>query len=871
MEVATASPSIHRVGMASRKRVFRAVFPSPSEASIPTPSSTPQLGSATFAGSSLSLPDVNPAQDVASEKIRWERSWHSATAFLSLPHHPIPVGNIIRNRTSSLGGEWLKALTPDVSFSISYLVSEQSEGHRLRRNKKEDDLLEWYAQEVGRHYTRFQLPLLIKGLGTGEDADKLLELVQVLQVLRAVYFAQLQGHVVRHIEERKVYELTKFEERYDAMVAESLSQSSFAGRLRTFLKLRGQIVLRLPVVDAVDKDAMEDTAEANWAKARRETHNLMSSINDVGLGGAHAQRIFAEVMSELLTAYINATYAGQWVSPSTVPDELKDWVENSFARFAVEVLAYLGSKEESTSVDRSVQVSAADLENWKQRAVCDLGALRIKELFEIVVDWDNGSRGAIEDLKQYTTTIAARSHLTNSFSSVLSQRLLQPGASTTEILQVYVCIIRAFAVLDPRGVLLDRLARPIRRYLRDRDDTAKIIVGGLLADETDDPGNTDALIELAAELNKASNIASGDDDDGEMDWDDMNWVPDPIDAGPEYKKSKNHDVIGTLVSLFDTKDVFVKEFQNILGERLLQPDLSFDKETRVLELLKIRFGDPPLQACEVMLKDILDSTRTDSLIHKKENLPSTAASAPTIHSKILSRLFWPTLNETTFSVPPAIAALQARYATAFEAIKPARKLTWLQALGTVTVELHLGDRTVVEDILPWQASVIHAFHDTHPSPAPPVAKSVPDLAASLAMDPSLVLLALTFWARKLVLRETSPGVYSVLETLAGRDRDASDAEQASLAAAQTSAASAAAAAARSAEELAAEKMEEFWPYIVGMLTNQGAMNARRIVTMLKFAVPGGFAYGPEELKDFLRGKVEGRALEMQGASYKVVK
>ena len=364
--------------------------------------------------------------------------------------------------------------------------------------------------------------------------------MQVLEVLRAVYFAQLQGHVVRHMEERKVYELTKFEERYDAMVVESLSQTSFASRLRTFLKLRGQIVLRLPSVDSNDKDVMEDTAEANWTKARRETHNLMRSINDVGLGGAQAQRVFAEVMSELLTAYVNATYAGQWVSPSTAPDELKNWVENNYARFAVEVLACLGSKEKSSSVDRSVQVSAADLENWKQRAICDLGVLRIKELFEIVVDWDNGSRGAIEDLKQYTTTTAARSHLTNSFSNVLSQRLLQPGASTTEILQVYICIIRAFAVLDPKGVLLDRLARPIRRYLRDRDDTAKIIVGGLLAEETDDPGNADVLIELAVELNKASNIASGDDDEGEMDWDDMNWVPDPVDAGPGMSLSSHH-------------------------------------------------------------------------------------------------------------------------------------------------------------------------------------------------------------------------------------------------------------------------------------------------------------------------------------------
>ena len=39
-------------------------------------------------------------------------------------------------------------------------------------------------------------------------------------------------------------------------------------------------------------------------------------------------------------------------------------------------------------------------------------------------------------------------------------------------------------------------------------------------------------------------------------------------------------MIGTLISLFDTKDIFVKEFQNVLGERLLQPDINFDKEVK---------------------------------------------------------------------------------------------------------------------------------------------------------------------------------------------------------------------------------------------------------------------------------------------------
>ncbi len=46
----------------------------------------------------------------------------------------------------------------------------------------------------------------------------------------------------------------------------------------------------------------------------------------------------------------------------------------------------------------------------------------------------------------------------------------------------------------------------------------------------------------------------------------------------DYRKSKNSDVIGSLISLFESRDIFVKEFQKILGERLLKKEYDFDKE-----------------------------------------------------------------------------------------------------------------------------------------------------------------------------------------------------------------------------------------------------------------------------------------------------
>ena len=70
-------------------------------------------------------------------------------------------------------------------------------------------------------------------------------------------------------------------------------------------------------------------------------------------------------------------------------------------------------------------------------------------------------------------------------------------------------------------------------------------------------------------------------DDDELDWHDMDWVPDPVDAGPGYKKSKNVDIIGTLIRVLGSQDVFIKEFQTIIGENLLKYDGGFEKEVGV--------------------------------------------------------------------------------------------------------------------------------------------------------------------------------------------------------------------------------------------------------------------------------------------------
>ncbi|KAF8438297.1 hypothetical protein BGX38DRAFT_910752 [Terfezia claveryi] len=462
-----------------------------------------------------------------------------------------------------------------------------------------------------------------------------------------------------------------------------------------------------------------------------------------------------------------------------------------------------------------------DIEEWKKMALGRLGRLRVRELFEIVVDWPD-SFGGVMDLRAYITTPQTRMHLTTSFTTAINNRILHPAASTTDILRVYISLIRAFSVLDPRGVLLDRVTRGIRRYLREREDTVRVIVKGLMGGdssvvkrEDDDHGHSsgsntrgfeeDDLADLAEDLFRGSTTPAsqsatlGD----ELDFDDMTWVPDPIDAGPEYRRIKGTDVVGSLISLYESKEVFVKEFQAVLAERLLEcrdyegvseEVKSYEPEIQTLELLRGRFGEGSVQGCDVMLRDILVGARTDVNVRNEEKLLSAMDGGVEFHAKILSHLFWPTEmkdeaavsgatggaggvawggmggawvagqgeKKQLYKLPKEIEELQKRYEHGFEKLNAKRKLEWRDALGYVRVELELEDRIVeVRDARPWCVAVINAFGDNEVSGKDGegwkrVRKTVKELRRELEMSEGLVRRGLQYWVAKGVLREVKP-------------------------------------------------------------------------------------------------------------------
>lgn len=566
------------------------------------------------------------------------------------------------------------------------------------------------------------------------------------------------------------------------------------------------------------------------------------------IGSEQIKRLLADILDKLISEFIKWSYSGCY--DSDVELHLTYWVENIFTRIISQILSTTNNQKSKVFDKR-----------WEETALTRLGALRVDELFDMIVSWDQGKNG-IDELKRFVSNPATRSYLTTNFSTTLNIRALHPGASTIEILQIYISTIRAFRKLDPRGVLLDRVGRKLRRYLREREDTVKVIVTGLLSDITDENGESisdpEILTELAIEL---SNPEENKHDE-EFDWDNMSWIPDPIDAAPDYIKMKNTDIIGSLISLFESKDIFVRELQSTMAERLLKNKSDFDQEIRILEHLKLRLGDASLQKCEVMLRDVLDSRKLDLIIRRDQGMDKNQ-----LHAKVLSRLFWPTMSEQSFKIPNEIIEQQNNYEKGFESLKQTRKLTWLNSIGHVEVEIDLEDRTFYDEVLPWQATIIYQFQGQSS-----ISKTVSELSSTLEMSTALVRSACIFWVSKRILSEISPDKFIVIEKLPdGNDIMMTDVPIQNEVAILAAEAAAEEAAKEVEEEERKQKMSMYHQFIVSMLTNQGSMPLPRIAMMLGIVVPGGFPFNNEELKEFLTSMVKDGILEQgHGGTYKAV-
>ncbi|KAL7945899.1 hypothetical protein V8C42DRAFT_46663 [Trichoderma barbatum] len=804
---------------------------------------------------------------VVSDQVRWDSAWHVVTSRIQLPTS-VAVED-------SFGALVTESQDLDVTFYDS-LALVLNPAVTVPQAAHTEDILLWHSQQVRQHFLHHVLPLLAACTSSHQRGHSQV-LLSIIGTLEAAHRQYLYGLmlIVRGFRDDAPAEtaMTKFRRDMHAIVGNSWTPELMA-ILRSVLHHSLRIILGFSSRDNGLGPGW--SREADVPKARDELLSLLESLHQVGLGGDRFQVLFAEIMDACMQDFIKDSYSKVWkvsngrrnARAATGPlclNHLCDWVENRYGRLAVEVLGLLGGR-----------VAWNDVERWRDVATGRLATLRMHELFDIVLHWPD-SKGGLDDLASSVTTPQRRLQLTDAFSAALQARLLHPGRSTLDILQTYISMIRTFHALDHSKVLLDRVVPALKLCLWNRDDAIRIVVTGLLANPNTAHAeeNKGKLVELAVILNETSQQHHGRADDEDLGWNDMSWVPDPVDAGVNYKRPKNEDIIGTLISALGLQDVFIKEFQVIVAERLLSKQTSFQQEIKVLGLLKKRFGEASLQNCDVMIRDIVDSKRVDSVLRRNlRNDGALEASSLSYHSKILSRLFWPSLPKDPFTVPSPVAQVQKKYEAGFEQLKSSRKLNWLDHLGSATVRLDLDDRSVELDCKTYEAAVIYEFHrdDDGSEASGPVQRSFNELWEKLMIDEDLLESALKFWVAQRVLSDIGNKTYVVLETLDSETGDKEMAEDEAEAGGDVENEQPSPKKAKSMSAKEKEQRTVYWQFIVGMLTNSSpAMPLGQIAMMMKMLLSDGCPWSNEELQEFLGEKITEGELELVGGKYRLPK
>lgn len=520
------------------------------------------------------------------------------------------------------------------------------------------------------------------------------------------------------------------------------------------------------------------------------------------------ETLIASVGYEYIESHVHETCAGAWSEPmlpklrAWMLEKIVPWMIWPFARGAT-------NAEEAKTMMQGV---GSRFEFHMHKTLCDL---RTKEIFDIIVDFPD-SVPALNDLKECLQRVDQRAELVQSLRRANRKRLLHPGADTKDILLQYVSTIKCLRIVDPPGVLLFKVADPIRRYLRERPDTIRCIVASLVGDGE----SGDSLIDDSEPIHplqqpEVENYA------------DPEWTPEPVDAGPDFRANKTSDIISTLVSIYDSKDLFIKELQVLLAQRLLAlKDGNLVRERRNVEILKIRFGESALQVCEVMLRDMTDSRRIDQ--HVQSQKPNA------MHPTIISRHFWPALEVSDMVMPGQFQDLQEQYAKEFSSFKPDKVLRWHPHLGRIHLELELDDRTVEADVPPLEAAFIELFSEKNTWTVDELITRVGKVTRSAALK------ALGAWVDMRLLKEESENVFRLLSVAEDVTEDATP----KLAIGGEDLPPVI-----SVQQQQAEQMRVYWKFIEGMLTNLGSLGLDRIQAMLKLAP--GYDRTIEQLANFM--------------------
>lgn len=444
------------------------------------------------------------------------------------------------------------------------------------------------------------------------------------------------------------------------------------------------------------------------------------------------RQIVVKVTVEEICRHLASLCVGQWSTP--VLYDLEKWLR-------LELYP-------SFSLGCSSKYACASSNDLIQIARDELVLLRIKEIYEMVQLYPH-SVTALQELREclaldsdrFQSLAHHRAKIVDVFINCCDQRLLHLGTNTVDVIIMYTKVIKSFLTIDPTGVLLDKVVRPIRKYLSTRSDFVQQVVHGML----DLNAETNSLVELAQELQKNDPPTLAPIDI----LSDPKWNPDPIDALPDFKKGEVSDVLQALVSIYDLPSVFTEELTSIFGERLLKwNEYSLEDIEHTTDLLKSRFGRNEFNCLDVMIKDVHDSNKLNSRL-----------SHPGMELTILSRMYWPSVcqkldSEKGFAIP--VQDKFEKYTHSFEEVKPGRTLHLHPSLGTVELDLEIKGEMRKFEVTPSQATVIELFDEEEEG------LSLALVTLSTQLPEYVATQALNFWVDASIL-SVNNGIYKVIE------------------------------------------------------------------------------------------------------------
>lgn len=484
-----------------------------------------------------------------------------------------------------------------------------------------------------------------------------------------------------------------------------------------------------------------------------------------------------------IRAFVVSLCSGVWDRPFL--SEINDWIQSDlYSNFSL-----------------VLRLSSAELDNIYLHnliKIChdELVLLRITEIFQLIVNYPD-SRIALSELHEcilfrlnhdFNTTgsIVSRNNTLNSmntssmdlslfkvvaniaenssnsqayqraklvdtFIQACNDNLLHSGANTVDVITTYTSTIKSFLIIDPKGVLLDKVVRPIRRYLKTREDIILKLVHGLLNEDLE----TNDLIELSIELRKGNSEKPNQSLADDMI--DKSWVPDPIDALPDFKKGKVTDIIESLISIFDLKEIFIDEFTKLFGDKLINLHNYDLLEVRNhLDLLKMRFGKDEFSTLDIMIRDVEESERTNLKLHHRQ---IQGCNRPFLfHSTILSHLYWQTLldnieTENTLLLPDQLQMQFDNFNENYTKIKLGRDLKLIPTLGLVKLDINLNNTDLHFEVTTEQASVIFLFDGDGG------ALHMDFISDKLNLPVYRVARHLEFWVKNGVLIETAKDLF----------------------------------------------------------------------------------------------------------------